>query len=120
MYLSNAPFVAGCFGTLHQDFDRLVSKDDPAISGEIVHTFLTGLRGASPVPYSVPNPTNHLVPVTDPPALGDPTAANILFFGLAPGLIGIEQLDLQIVHPFQGGRLFNYTSICTAPPVSGQ
>ena len=108
-------FVAACFGTLHENFARLVSKDDPAVPGETVHTFLTGLRGVPPVPDGVPNPFSPLVPVANPP-LVNPQAANVLFFGLAPGLIGIQQLDMQILGTFTGGYFINGAT-CTAPSV---
>jgi uncharacterized protein (TIGR03437 family) len=108
-------FVAACFGMLHEDFSRLVSKDDPAVLGETVHTFLTGLRGVPPVPDGVPNPFSPLVPVANPPVV-NPNAAKVLFFGLAPGLIGVQQLDMEILGVFTGGYFLNGAA-CAAPPV---
>jgi uncharacterized protein (TIGR03437 family) len=112
----NQHVVEQCFGSLHQNFDRLVSREDPAIPGEIIHVFLTGLAGDPDPPYGIPNPIDRLVPATGAPPLGDPGAANVIFFGLAPGLIGIQQLDLQIIRPFKDGYLFNYS--CAAPAIS--
>src|SRR5260370_27640295 len=34
-----------CLGTVHQDFSRVVSRDDPTVPGEVVHIFLSGLQG---------------------------------------------------------------------------
>jgi hypothetical protein len=94
--------LAVCFATVHQGFDRVVSSNDPARPGEVVHTFLTGLRGVQSVPDGVPNPLDPLIPVADAPMI-DATAARVLFFGLAPGLVGIQQLDMQIIQPFNTG-----------------
>jgi hypothetical protein len=35
--------------------------------------------------------------VANPPALYDPGSMQVLFFGLAPGLIGLQQLDARVV-----------------------
>jgi uncharacterized protein (TIGR03437 family) len=109
--------VVTCFGTLHQDYRRFVASDNRATSGEIVHVFMTGLRGIEPVPDGAPNPFDHLVLIADPPAFADPGASERLFFGLAPGLIGIQQLDLRVVRPSQDPSLFkDVTSFnCTSP-----
>jgi uncharacterized protein (TIGR03437 family) len=112
-----------CLATLHQNFDSLVSRDSPAHPGESVHVFLTGLQGAPPVPYGTANPVDHLVPVANPPALADPGAAYVLFLGLAPGLLAEQQLDLQILRPFNSYSLFapnQYLSACSPPPVHSQ
>jgi len=86
--------VVTCFGTLHQDFSRLVTEADPALPGEYVHIFLTGLRGTEQIPDGEPNPTDRLIPVANPPAL--PEGLEVWFFGLAPGYIGLQQLDVRV------------------------
>jgi len=93
-----------CFGALHQGFDRIVSAEDPASAGEIVHVFLTGLPGVERVAEGVPNPIDRLIPVIAPPALGGDGALEQLFFGLAPGLIGLQQLDVRIPRPTPPGQ----------------
>jgi hypothetical protein len=109
-----------CFGALHQEFDRVVSAEDPARAGEIVHVFLTGLPGVEPVAEGVPNPIDRLIRVIAPPALGGDGALEPLFFGLAPGLIGLQQLDLRILRPTPPGqRLFRDAPAapnCEIPP----
>jgi len=111
-----------CFGALHQGFDRIVSAADPAFTGEIVHVFLTGLAGVQPVADGVPNPADRLIPVVAPPALGGDGALEPLFFGLAPGLIGIQQLDLRILGPILPGvplfREVRAAPNCEAPPAN--
>ena len=109
-----------CFGTLHGDFSRAVSTGDPASPGEVVHVFLTGLRGVETVADGEPNPLDRLIPVADPPLLEDPGFAEPLFFGLAPGLIAVQQLDLRVLRPpSPPGRLFSGYE-CAAPPVTTQ
>jgi uncharacterized protein (TIGR03437 family) len=98
MMVRNRDLVLACLGTLHEDFSRLVSQDDPAHPGEVVHIFLTGLQGVEPVADGVANPTDHLVMVANPPPLQEPDALEATFFGLAPGLVGIQQLDVRVHH----------------------
>jgi uncharacterized protein (TIGR03437 family) len=102
-----------CLATAHQDFSRIVTEDDPAIPGEAVHVFLTGLQGTEAVANGVANPTDHLIMVANPPPLYDPGALQVLFFGLAPGLIGLQQLDLLIVGT-PAGNLFTPSGISSA------
>jgi len=113
-----------CLGTLNEDFSQLVTADHPASPGEIVHIFLSGLKGVEPVANGVPNPADHLVGIANPPPLYDPGALEQLFFGLAPGLVGIQQLDVRVEHAASGlftppglSPDFTPTWNCTAPPV---
>lgn len=114
-----------CLGTLHQDFSRLVSPQDPASPGEVVHIFLTGLKGVEPVANGVPNPTDHLVGIANPPPLYDPGALEQVFFGLAPGLVGMQQLDVRVQRQATGlftppwlSEAFTPTWNCVAPAVA--
>ena len=97
MMIEIATGIPACLATVHQDFTRPVDASAPAMPGEVVHVFLTGLQGTEPVPDGVPNPTDRLIPVANPPPFADPAALQPLFFGLAPGLIGIQQLDLLVL-----------------------
>lgn len=112
--------VLACFGTLHQDFSRLVTDSDPAQPGEIVHIYLTGLRGGDPAQDGLPAPLDRLIPVSNPPPFSDPGAGEPLFFGLAPGLVAIQQLDWRVLRAsnlplFAGVNAY----ACDPPPVSG-
>jgi hypothetical protein len=109
--------VVVCLGTLHQDFSRVVSTKDRAAPGEIVHVFLTGLSGVERVTNEMVNPTDHPIAVTDPPEFTDSGAADTLFFGLAPGEIGIQQLDIRLRRAFTYEfSLFWGNSFGCAPP----
>ena len=115
--------VVACFGTLHQDFTRVVSEADPANPGEIVHIYLTGLHSGDPSLDSMPAPLDRLIPVSDAPPFADAGAGEALFFGLAPGLTGIQQLDYRVLRASdQPEFLFSPGSVnahaCHAPPVS--
>ncbi len=119
--------IVSCFGALHQNFDRIVSAQDPACAGEYIHIFLTGLEGVEPVPEGIPNPLDRLIPVASPPELGGDGALEPWFFGLAPGLIGLQQLDVRVARPVPVGTdptprlLFlnlGPTSGCHIPPTA--
>lgn len=98
-----------CYGTLHQSFDRLVTPADPARVGEVVHVFMTGFEGEETIPYGELNPVDRLIRVPFPPELGGEGALEQWFFGLAPGLIGVQQMDirvLRVISPDADQRLF--------------
>lgn len=115
------PRVVTCFGALHENFDRLVTPEDPARAGEVIHLYLTGLQGVEAVPYGEPNPLDRLIPVLAAPLLGGEGAFVPLFFGLAPGLVAMQQLDLRVTRAaeFADLRLFlGVTSDCRLPPTA--
>jgi uncharacterized protein (TIGR03437 family) len=91
----------------HQDFHGLVSSSDPAHPDEILHLFLTGMGPVTPqVGTGEAAPTSSLSTVVGPVYVswgGDlpsnfPNPANVLFAGLAPGTVGLEQVDVQVPH----------------------
>lgn len=85
----------------HQDFHGLVTMADPAAPGEIVHAYMTGLGAVQPTPPTGSAPTV-LSSVSIPPLCwvqppGRPQeTASVTFAGLAPGMIGIYQVDISI------------------------
>jgi uncharacterized protein (TIGR03437 family) len=91
----------------HQDFHGLVSPSDPAHPDEILHLYLTGLGAVTPpVGTGEAAPSNPLSVMVDPVyvfwagelPINFPMSANVLFVGLAPGLVGMEQVDVQVPH----------------------
>jgi uncharacterized protein (TIGR03437 family) len=91
----------------HQDFHGLVSSGDPAHPDEILHLYLTGMGPVTP-----PVATGEAAPISSLSTLpgpvyvswgGDlpinfPIYAHVLFAGLAPGTVGLEQVDIQVPH----------------------
>lgn len=87
---------------VHQDFRGLVTVTDPAAAGEIVHLYMTGLGDVQPRP-----PTGKTAPFLSvsnqrplcwllSPFSQTLTTAPVLFAGIAPGLIGMYQVDVSI------------------------
>jgi uncharacterized protein (TIGR03437 family) len=90
-----------------EGFDGLVTSQNPARSGEIVHLYLTGLGAVEPpVATGQPTPTTELHPVaartitsllfTRSGNFETFGIASVTFAGLSPGLIGIYQMDLRL------------------------
>ncbi len=83
---------------LHADFS-VVNQANPAMPGEIVQVFLTGLGAVSPaVPDGTAAPSKTLARVTAPVDVfvGGLPVTNIQFDGLSPGLASLYQLNIQI------------------------
>jgi uncharacterized protein (TIGR03437 family) len=116
---------------LHQDWRSLVSDQNPAVSGEVIHVYLTGMGPVSgamqtgvPAPLAGPpqrvlnSYTCSLGFATIPPGT-DVVSAPILFAGLAPGFAGLYQLDLRIPQIPAEARLDTPAFLeCNAPPAT--
>jgi uncharacterized protein (TIGR03437 family) len=93
---------------VHEGFDGLVTSQNPAKSGEIIHLYMTGLGAVEPpVATGQPTPTTELHPAVARTVSSclffvragnsaTTRTANINFVGLAPGLIGIYQMDVRV------------------------
>ncbi len=85
----------------HQDFHGVVTMADPAAPGEIVHAYMTGLGQVEPTPPTGSAPTAlsnvSIRPLcwVQPPGRPQETAG-VTFAGLAPGMIGMYQVDIAI------------------------
>jgi uncharacterized protein (TIGR03437 family) len=87
----------------HEQFDRLVTPDDPARPGEIVHVYGSGFGPVDPVPPLGEPAASHPLSVLRDPVecrIQNQSAA-VLFAGLAPGFIGLFQLDVRIPESLQ-------------------
>jgi len=94
---SNRPVIVA-----HQDFQSLVTQNNPAVAGETVHLYMTGLGDVQPRPAtgrtSVPLAVASLRPFCSLVSVfpQSEVIAPVLFAGIAPGLIGIYQMDVTI------------------------
>jgi uncharacterized protein (TIGR03437 family) len=96
--------VESATGTLpiaiHTDFSSLVTDENPAAPGEIVHIYLMGGGAVSPpVATGVAAPISPLSRITTPisvVAAGYGNPVQVSFFGLAPGTIGVWQMDVEV------------------------
>jgi uncharacterized protein (TIGR03437 family) len=90
---------------VHNDTGRLVSAADPAKPGEVVAIYATGLgplngRVASGAPAPTSPPIETLI---RPTVAFAGISAEVLFSGLAPGLVGVNQVNIRVpVHAPSG------------------
>lgn len=91
---------------LHADF-RLVTAAAPASRGEVLQLYLTGLGAVTPAV-----PTGEVAPSREPLArTATPTVtiggtnAEVFFSGLAPGLIGVYQVNFRVPENAATGSL---------------
>jgi uncharacterized protein (TIGR03437 family) len=90
-------FSSGAVVAQHLD-GTLVPAAAPAAPGEYLVIYSSGLGATDiPVPSGTASPLNPLANVADPPVVtlnGNPI--NVLFAGLAPGLVGLFQINIQV------------------------
>jgi uncharacterized protein (TIGR03437 family) len=90
----------------HANFSALINDQSPAHPGEVVHIYFTGLGQVSPpLASGAAAPVGPLSPVQQNPACQSTPASEILFAGMAPGMVGIYQVDIRL--PSQASGLTN-------------
>jgi uncharacterized protein (TIGR03437 family) len=99
-------FYSGLTLAAHQDWSGLISEQNPAHPGEVVHAYAVGLGPTNPaVGYGEAAPSEEpfarlatslacTVYLQRPLPLGVPV--EILFAGLAPGFAGVYQVDWRV------------------------
>jgi uncharacterized protein (TIGR03437 family) len=103
------PYMAITDGWLllaREGFGSVVTRAQPARPGEIVHAYATGLGPVSPgAETGVPAPTGHAISLADAFQCRagsfnfDTKPIDLLFAGLAPGMIGIYQISVRLPSP---------------------
>jgi uncharacterized protein (TIGR03437 family) len=90
-------------GAMHEDFQAFVTPRKPPLPGEIVHLFATGLGPViPPVSSGMPAPLDTLSRTTTEwvytwdQLSPRRTPADVRFAGLAPGTVGVYQIDVRI------------------------
>jgi uncharacterized protein (TIGR03437 family) len=96
--------------SVHQDFRALITGLNPARAGEIIHFYASGFGPVTPpVPDGTPAPSAPLSrtvnPVTCDILHGTATDMEVLFAGLAPGLVGIYQIDVRLPNQLPEGNV---------------
>ena len=84
---------------IHADFKFLVTEENPARPGELVHLYLAGGGPVTvPVPTGVPNPIGPLSRITTEVLVvaNSQTPLDVPFIGLAPGFLGVWQMDVYL------------------------
>ena len=87
----------GYAAALHPDFS-LITPSSPAQPGETIAVFVTGLGDVFPaIPDGSAGPSPSFSTATNPISAGiNGQTATVTYSGLAPGLAGLYQIDLQI------------------------
>jgi uncharacterized protein (TIGR03437 family) len=117
------PSGIGPAAVLHADFS-LVTLDNPAVGGETLLLYLTGLGSVTPpVDDGAPGSSdpnnlnivdeytagNLFVDVSDPN--GNDLTANVTFAGLAPGFAGLYQINFEVPSGLASGT--GYVNVST-------
>jgi len=91
---------------LHQDFSGAITVDNPAHPGEIIHAYGSGFGPVAPEPpigqRASANPVSRTTTPLACGLVGDNSTlvpADIRFAGLAPGWIGLYQIDILLPAP---------------------
>ena len=86
---------------VHEDWSGLVTRANPAKGGEVIYLYFNGLGPVTPVVATGDaSPSQPPSRITGPLRCqfwdGGPNDSSILFAGLAPGMVGINQVSLQV------------------------
>ncbi len=88
---------AAAAATLHASSFRPVSEREPAVPGEVIALFCTGLGALTrPVPSGYPPPAPPPQTVSTPTVMVGGLPAAIIYSGLAPLLVGVYQINFQV------------------------
>jgi len=100
-FVTSDPTNGSYIAAAHQDWSGLVTPTSPARGGEIVSLYFSGLGPVRPTVA-----TGELAPAANPAQVtgplrcqfwdGAPNDSQIYFAGLAPGMVGIYQVSLEV------------------------
>jgi len=110
------PYAPESVKTVHEDWSAPVSDQNPARPGEIVHTYAVGL-GATfpPVDFGAAAPSREpLARLSTPLECRNVSSGNsgppveVTFAGLAPGYVGVYQVDWRVPPDLQVAGAFAF------------
>ncbi|HJT89206.1 MAG TPA: hypothetical protein VJ732_15165 [Bryobacteraceae bacterium] len=109
------PGGSGLGAILHADY-TVVSDQNPAHPGEVVLVFLTGLGDVNnPVPDGAPGSSDPLsTALAESSIYIDGQPASVLYEGLAPQLVGLYQVNVQVPQQARSGAVYLDISSPTA------
>ena len=97
----------------NQDFQSLVTRTSGARRGEVIHLYMTGLGSVSPsIPTGFAAPSDRFTVLDAPLFCGLVSSVagvglEVLFGGLAPGYVGLYQVDIRIPEDFPPAETAN-------------
>jgi uncharacterized protein (TIGR03437 family) len=96
---------------LHSADYSLVTSESPAVDGEVVLIYATGLGPVSNTPVDgTPAPDAPLAVTKNPPTVAiDGQAASVLWSGLAPGFVGLYQINVRVPMGLHGNNSVGVT-----------
>jgi uncharacterized protein (TIGR03437 family) len=107
---------------IHSDFSSLVTYENPASPGETLHVYLMGGGAVNPpVATGVASPASPLSRITTPisvVAAGYSEPVQVSFFGLAPGTIGVWQMDAVVPSDWAQPNISFQIEFYSPPPNS--
>jgi uncharacterized protein (TIGR03437 family) len=88
-----------------------VTSTNPAVDGEVVLIYATGLGAVSNTPVDgTPAPDAPLAVTKNPPTVAiDGQVASVLWSGLAPGFVGLYQVNVRVPTGLHGNNSVEMT-----------
>ncbi len=111
--------VNGQGAILHQDFS-FVTSSSPASAGETIIIYCTGLGAVNPqIEAGFPAPTSPLAASATPAVTIGGVSAQVSFSGLAPGFVGLYQVNVMVPQSVSGtAQLVIAVGAVSSAPVS--
>jgi uncharacterized protein (TIGR03437 family) len=104
----------GYAAAVHASDGSLVSPSNPAVPGDFIAVFLTGLGTVNDAKLADVFVANHLSVYLDDYVRGASVKAKVSYAGLAPGLDGLYQMNVQIPDGIGPGDVYLEISTDTA------
>ena len=108
---------------VHEDWSALVTPQNPARAGEIIHLYMTGLGPTEPpAATGMPSPSDPPAQLTKPLhceviAGRQSRTAEVLWAGLAPTFFGVYQVSLRLPPDFGQSADFGFEGVSCGGPV---